>query len=95
MSGALDGHARIDRRSLLLHRSIAEKLRANPALLRIGRENLDRWSAMHGRSQPYWDSWRGILARPLMLEGERAQDCDAASHSLRRDAHAHGTVDSL
>jgi hypothetical protein len=65
MSVSLRGHERIDRRSLALHRAIAEKLRSNPALLVIARDNLDRWSLAHGRSQPYWDAWREILDQPL------------------------------
>src|ERR1017187_3643387 len=59
------GHQRIDQRSLALHRAIAAKLRANPALLEIARENLDKWTLMESRSQPYWDAWREILSRPL------------------------------
>jgi hypothetical protein len=65
MPPPLRGHQRIDRRSLELHRAIAAKLRAKPELLGIARENLDRWSAQQGRSQPYWDAWREILGRPL------------------------------
>ena len=58
-------HDRIERRSLALHRAIAAKLRARPELLGIARENLDRWSAKGGGSQPYWDAWRKILDQPL------------------------------
>lgn len=65
MSVAFQGHQRLDRRSLALHRAIAEKLAANPALIAIARENLDRWSLPRGRSQPYWDAWREILDHPL------------------------------
>jgi hypothetical protein len=65
MSVSLKGHQRIDQRSLALHRAIAEKLRAQPALLEIARDNLDRWTLAGSRSQPYWDAWRGILSRPL------------------------------
>jgi hypothetical protein len=65
MGLSLQGHGRIDRRSLALHRAIAEKLRANPTLLAIAHDNLDRWSLVGGRSQPYWDAWREILDRPL------------------------------
>jgi hypothetical protein len=61
----LVGHARVDARSLAMHRAIAEKLRARPELLEIARENLARWSATSSRSQPYWDAWREILGRPL------------------------------
>src|SRR5262249_35993115 len=65
MSAPLRGHQRIDQRSLALHRAIAEKLRAHPAMLEIARDNLDRWTLMRSRSQPYWDAWREILSRPL------------------------------
>lgn len=65
MSVPLRGHQRIDRRSLELHRAIGARLRAHPELLEIARDNLARWSAMNGRSQPYWDAWGEILNRPL------------------------------
>jgi hypothetical protein len=61
MSVPLRGHQRIDQRSLALHRAIAEKLRADPALIAIAVENIERWR----HSQPYWDAWRQILNRPL------------------------------
>ncbi len=59
------GHQRIDRRSLALHRAIADKLRAHPELLQIARQNLDRWSQQNSGSQPYWDRWRELLNQPL------------------------------
>jgi|SRR5947209_10275830 len=65
MSVPFRGHERIDRRSVALHRAIAEKLRARPELLEIARENLDRWMRASERRQPYWEAWRQILARPL------------------------------
>jgi hypothetical protein len=48
-----------------MHRAIAGKLRANPALLEIAHDNLDRSSVTNGRSQPYWDARREILRLPL------------------------------
>jgi hypothetical protein len=70
MSVRLEGHQRIDQRSIALHRAIAAKLRANPELIAIARDNLDRWSLVVPRSKPYFDAWREILNRPLaeMLE---------------------------
>lgn len=58
-------HERLERRSLALHRAIAVKLRREPELLAIARDNLDGWTAKGGRSQAYWDIWRGILSRPF------------------------------
>jgi hypothetical protein len=65
MSIPLRGHQRIDRRSLALHRAIADKLRDDPSLLAIALDNLERWSRGGGHSQPYFDAWREILRRPL------------------------------
>ncbi len=58
-------HDRLERRSLALHRAVAAKLRREPGLLAIARDNLDRWTAKGSRSQTYWDVWRGILDRPF------------------------------
>jgi hypothetical protein len=59
------GHKRIDQRSLALHHAVAEKLRAQPSLVSIARENVERWAATAGRSAPYLDEWKRILDRPL------------------------------
>jgi hypothetical protein len=65
MSAALRGHQRIERRSLEFHRAVAAKLQEQPERIEIARRNLERWSEIGGRSQPYWDAWRKILDRPL------------------------------
>jgi len=59
------GHERIDRRSLAMHRAIAEKLRRQPELMEIARDNLARWSRTNTASQWYWDRWRELLQRPM------------------------------
>ena len=59
------GHARIDARSLGMHRAIAAKLLADPALLAIASDNLARWTTSAGRSQPYADAWGELLAKPI------------------------------
>jgi hypothetical protein len=59
------GHARVEARSLAMHRAIASKLRAQPELLAVAHDNIARWTAERGRSQPYLDEWRRILARPI------------------------------
>jgi hypothetical protein len=60
-----EGHKRLDRISLELHRACAAKLRAHPELLAVARDNLDRWSKLNERTQPYWDTWREMLDLPL------------------------------
>jgi hypothetical protein len=58
-------HAKVDARSLAMHRAIADKLRAHPELIGIARENLERWSGAPGRSGRVLDQWGEVLARPL------------------------------
>jgi hypothetical protein len=65
MKATYSGHERIEKRSIALHRAIAEKIRSKPELLEIARDNLARWMQKGGRSQPYWDAWTELLARPL------------------------------
>ena len=48
MRAPLRGHQRIDRRSLALHRAIADKLREDPALISIALANIERWSSAVG-----------------------------------------------
>lgn len=59
------GHERIDQRSIAMHRAIVEKLRANPALLEIARENIAQWAPTAGRSRHYLDAWLEVLEMPL------------------------------
>ena len=55
-------HTAIDRRSLMMHRIIAERLRAEPALLDIPRANLARWNCP---DRAWWREWSAVLEMPL------------------------------
>lgn len=57
-------HQQIDQRSILLHRAVAQKIRENPDLLAIARDNLSRWVALGG-PRTYWTEWEALLAGPL------------------------------
>ena len=51
-------HRRLDLRSLALHRMVADKLAANPALLEIAQCNLIRWREhMQGTWLDEWDAY--------------------------------------
>ena len=52
-------HEWIDRRSLALHEAVAAKLEADPALLRVARDNLCRWRAAAER--PAYVEWQDLL----------------------------------
>ncbi|WP_432262833.1 hypothetical protein [Cupriavidus sp. TMH.W2] len=51
-------HRRLDLRSLALHRMVADKLAANPALLEVAQCNLIRWREhMRGTWLDEWDAY--------------------------------------
>lgn len=61
----------------MMHRFIAERLRANPALLEVARGNMARWNCPE---RGWWREWSGILERPLeeiiaLLERDDEEGC--------------------
>jgi hypothetical protein len=58
-------HSRLDERSLALHRRIAEKVLAAPALLDKARDNLRRWQQMEGSPKLALAEWEQILTDPI------------------------------
>lgn len=55
-------HQNLDRRSLALHRVIAEKIRQDPSLLEIPKTTLQRWRGMVcANSIPYIDEWQRLI----------------------------------
>lgn len=72
-------HRRLDERSLALHRLVARKVLADPALLDKARENVRRWQTMEGIPSMALSEWESILSGPvgqvtqfLMESSERA-----------------------
>jgi hypothetical protein len=79
MEGIYSDHRRLDERSLALHRLIAEKVLADPALLDKARDNLRRWQQTEGSPKLALAEWEQILSGPtdqivqfLTEESERA-----------------------
>lgn len=54
-------HSRLDERSLALHRLVAEKVLANPALLDKARGNVRRWQESRGSPSLALAEWEQIL----------------------------------
>jgi len=54
-------HSRLDERSLALHRLVAEKVLANPALIDKARGNVRRWQESHGSPSLALAEWEQIL----------------------------------
>ncbi|HKM64282.1 MAG TPA: hypothetical protein VJY39_17510 [Acidisphaera sp.] len=58
-------HSRLDERSLAMHLLVAEKLRANPALLERALQTLRRWRESGGSPAPALAEWEHVLSRPI------------------------------
>lgn len=79
---AVVGHARLDQRSLALHRIVAAKLRRDPALLAKAHATLARWRAtVSPRALPYLDEWQSLIDQglePLLARAiEQSEHADA------------------
>lgn len=65
MSQVYSDHTRLDERSLALHRLVAEKIVADPALLDKARENVRRWQGREDPPSLVLIEWALILERPV------------------------------
>jgi hypothetical protein len=61
----MDLHALAEERSIAYHRAVADRLRADPALLTKARARIDEWIARNDRSAGYALRWRDKLGEPL------------------------------
>lgn len=73
-------HQEIEARSLRMHQSIAERLRAHPELLEKAKQTLLRYRVRHGQIR-WVTEWESILAKPLsditafiVSESEKARE---------------------
>jgi hypothetical protein len=65
MQTVYSDHSRLDERSLAMHRLIATKVQADPALLDKARENLRHWREMEGSPKLALVEWEQILGEPI------------------------------
>ena len=60
--GPWTGHAGIDRRVLEMTQIVVEKIDRNPALVRVGLENIARWTRQKGGYVPQCHAeWKGLI----------------------------------
>lgn len=74
-------HSRLEERSLAMHRLIAEKVQADPALLNKARDNLRRWQESEGSPRLALAEWEQLLDGPL---GQVMQFITERSEHARR-----------
>lgn len=81
-------HQDIDRRSLDMHRRIAEKIRVNPALADKPREVLERWlgGVADVRCRPYLLAWKALLDRGIEAALEVAVEDSERGAAMRQNS---------
>jgi hypothetical protein len=79
-------HSRVDERSLAMHRLVAEKVRANPALLDRARENLRRWQKTDGSPSLTLAEWENILNNPASQVAEFLEERSEKAARLRQSS---------
>jgi hypothetical protein len=79
-------HSRIDERSLAMHRVIAKKLRADPALLDKARETVRRWQKTEGSPTLALSEWENILSGPVTEVAEFLEDRSERATRLRQSS---------
>ena len=65
MESFYSDHRRLDERSLALHRLVAQKIQASPALLDKARDNLRRWQEANVSPSPALTEWAHIMCGPV------------------------------
>ena len=85
-------HARIDERSLAMHRLVARKLRANPAVLDEARDNLRRWQKMDGSPVLTLSEWEDILSGSAAQVAELLEERSERATRLRQSSPFAGTL---
>jgi hypothetical protein len=86
MQKVYSDHSRLDERSLAMHRLIAAKVEANPALLDQARENLRRWQELEGCPKLALAEWEQILGGPLGRVTEFLTDRSERAARLRQSS---------
>jgi hypothetical protein len=80
----MNGHRRIEERSLRLHRAVADKLRSDSAVLAKARERVERWR-LDGPVHPrYAEAWRRVLSLSPEEISERLVDPGETMCALRQ-----------
>lgn len=80
----LEGHRRVEERSLRLHRAVADKLRRDPEVLAKARERVKGW-LVDGSVRPrYAQAWDHLLSLSLEEISDRLVDAGERMCALRQ-----------
>jgi hypothetical protein len=88
-------HERKDEISLAMGRRVAARLSRQPELLKVARENLDRWTRRNADAPGLlrcYAEWRGILDRPLEEICDLLRSDSEEARRLRQNSPFAGVI---
>lgn len=92
MKTVTSSHERLDRRSLAMHRLIADKIRAEPALSMIASENIDRWLRTARRNDRLLNTWSELLKQGILTALAVATEDSERARELRQSTPFAGVL---
>jgi hypothetical protein len=90
----MDGHRLAEKRSLLLHRTVAARLRDDPEALEAVRARVAEWLRTGAVHVEYAGAWDEILARPLSQVCDAIVRDDERTRALRQSTPFAGILDA-
>lgn len=88
----MDLHRLAEQRSLAIHREIAARISADPALVERARETLGRWQRQGTLSSHYVERWQEWLAKPADELATLLTDDGEEARALRQTSPFVGIV---
>ena len=89
----MNGHRRIEERSLRLHRAVGDKLLRDSTVLAKARERVERWR-LDGSVHPrYAEAWRRVLSLSPEEISDRLTDPGETMRALRQCSPFAGALD--
>lgn len=89
----MNGHLRIEERSLRLHRAVADKLLRDPAILDRARERVEHWRREGPTHPHYTEAWHRLLSLPTEEVAVRLIDPGETMRALRQCSPFAGALD--
>ena len=86
-------HAAAEDASLELHRAVAERLRACPALVERARSRVEGWLRDGSVPRPYAEAWREVLSGEPLDVASFLEDAGERARQLRQTSPFAGFLD--
>jgi len=86
-------HAVAEDVSLELHRAVAERLIADPALVERARARVGEWLRDGSVARPYAEAWQAVLAEPVEAVARLLGDPGERARQLRQTSPFAGVLD--